>query len=188
MRRAALNSFFPMACLWLTGAAIACDFEGDKVSVRPERAVEVATALGDAADAGFLDKRLLKARPGDMFAYHKVVRRLEGLRGSLARGMPHQVFSVRPFSVLLVESGLWSRYVPGASDVAMTVHTDGPGAYDAVVLTSEAVIAALAAGTITVDDAWRRGLVVIEDPLQAPQRVSALLTSALAALAPEGSN
>lgn len=65
-------------------------------------------------------------------------------------------------SILLVDSGLWSR-VRGKEVLLLQTHTKGPAKRDRVVLTSEAGIQALLSGQLSVAQAKQLGLLVIED-------------------------
>jgi hypothetical protein len=114
----------------------------------------------------------------DMLAYHRAVQRLQHVRRSLERALQNGSDAPPAFSFLLVEQGLWTRYVRRAQDLWMTVHTDGPQAGEPVVLTAEVVLDAIIAGQISIKSAIRRGLVVVAP---APQNggLAALLKKAL---------
>jgi hypothetical protein len=84
------------------------------------------------------------------------------------------------FALLLVEAGLWTRYVLDAEGVSITAHASGPQPADALVFTGEAVIEAITGGRLSVDEAFRRGLIVIDGSPVASRDLSALLRAALA--------
>jgi hypothetical protein len=84
------------------------------------------------------------------------------------------------FSLLLVEAGLWTRYVPDAEGVSIAVHASGPQPADALVFTGEAVIEAITGGRLSVNDAFRRGLIVIDGSPAVSRDLSTLLQAALA--------
>lgn len=65
-------------------------------------------------------------------------------------------------SILLVDSGLWSR-VRGKEVLLLQTHTKGPAERDRIVLTSEAGIQALLSGQLSVSQAKQLGLLVIQD-------------------------
>jgi hypothetical protein len=56
--------------------------------------------------------------------------------------------------VLFVESGLWTRFAAGAAEF----HAAGPQPGDAVIVTSEAVVAAILDRRMSADQAVERGL------------------------------
>lgn len=90
---------------------------------------------------------------------------LQTLRGKLeAQGFSGSL------ALLLVDSGLWSRYhtqppeqqkQPG-NGVQLEPHVAGPDADEWVVMTTEAALAALLAGQIDIDTARKHGLVRLQ--------------------------
>ncbi|MFM5087459.1 hypothetical protein [Aeromonas media] len=82
---------------------------------------------------------------------------LNQLKGSLKGGqLPGNV------SILLVDSGLWSR-VRGKESLLLQTHTEGPVRQDRIMLTSEAGINALLSGQLSAAQATELGLLVIQD-------------------------
>jgi hypothetical protein len=82
---------------------------------------------------------------------------LNQLKGSLKDGqLPGNV------SILLVDSGLWSR-VRGKESLLLQTHTEGPARQDRIMLTSEAGINALLSGQLSASQATELGLLVIQD-------------------------
>lgn len=61
-------------------------------------------------------------------------------------------------SILLVDSGLWSR-LRGKESLLLQLHTAGPYPKDRMMLLSEAALDALLAGTLTIEEALRLGVV-----------------------------
>jgi hypothetical protein len=168
------------------GVAAACNYDGAAVaSAKYPRAIEVAAALRDRSNAPVLDTRLVAPTFANMLGYHRAVRRLQRLRESLERAVHDQRLTGPGFSLLLVESGLWTRYVPDGEGVSIMVHTAGPQPADALVFTGEAVIEAIASGRLAADEAFRRGLIVVDGAAGARSDVSALLRAALVRLADE---
>jgi hypothetical protein len=168
------------------GSAAACMYEGvSAVSVKYLRAIDVATALRDRSNSQILDTRLVAPPFANMLGYHRAVRRVQRLRDSLERAVHEERLTGPGFSLVLVESGLWTRYVPDAEGVSIAVHTAGPQPADALVFTGEAVIEAIASGRLAVDEAFRRGLIVVDGAADATREVSALLRAALSRLADE---
>jgi hypothetical protein len=169
------------------GLASACGYDGVSAAViaaRHPHALEVSAALRNAANAQLLDRRLVAPTFVNMMGYHRAVRRLQRLRDSLERAMHEQTLAGPGFSLLLVEAGLWTRYVPDAEGVSIAVHTAGPQPADALVFTGEAVIEAITGGRLSVDEAFRRGLIVIDDPA-AGRDLRVLLRAAFALLGDE---
>lgn len=115
----------------------------------------------------------------DMFAYHRAVQRLQRVRQSIERALHDRPDAPAAFSLLLVEHRLWTRYVRRAQDIWMTVHTEGPHTGEPIVLTAEIVLDAITAGQISVEKAFRRGLIVVKAPAASRHELRALLTKAL---------
>lgn len=63
-------------------------------------------------------------------------------------------------SILLVDSGLWSR-LRGKESLLLQLHTAGPYPKDRMMLLSEAALDALLAGTLTIEEALRLGVVTL---------------------------
>lgn len=147
------------------GVAAACNYDGAAgAAAKYPRAIEVTTALRDRSNAPILDTRLVAPTFANMLGYHRAVRRLQRLRKSLERVVHDQRLAGPGFSLLLVESGLWTRYVPDGEGVSIAVHTAGPQPTDALVFTGEAVIEAIGSGRLAPEEAFRRGLVVVDGP------------------------
>jgi hypothetical protein len=115
----------------------------------------------------------------DMFAYQRAVQRLQRVRLLIERVLEDRVELPAAFSLLLVEHRIWTRYVRQAQDLWMTVHTEGPGSGEPVVLTGEVVLDAIATGQLSVTQAFRRGLIVVKAPGAAGRELRALLHKAL---------
>jgi len=141
--------------------ASACGYHGamgDGLSAQYPGSIEVAIALREAADAGVIDGRSLAPKKTDLFGYHRTVQRLYRMRNHIGRrdleGMPS-------FSLLLVETALWSRFTTEGQIVSVAAHTDGPQPGEPVVITGEAVIAAIDAGKLAWGDALERNLIIV---------------------------
>jgi hypothetical protein len=164
------------------GPAAACMYDGaSTASAKYPRAIEVATALRERSNAQILDRQLVAPTFVNMLGYHRAVRRLQRLRDSLERVAHDQRLTGPGFSLLLVESGLWTRYVPDGEGVSIVVHAAGPQPADVVVLTGEAVIEAIGSGRLAPEEAFRRGLIVVDGPGGAG--LTPLLRAALSGLA-----
>jgi hypothetical protein len=173
--------------MWMqVSQAAACNYDGKlgaNFAVKYPRAVEVATALRDRSNAQLLDAHLVAPTFVNMMGYHRAVRRLQRLRDALERAVHDRELARPGFSLLLVESGLWSRYAPDATGVSIAVHTAGPELADALIFTGEAVIEAIASGRLSVDEAFRRGLIVVDGTAGTDRDPSPLLRAALTMLA-----
>lgn len=64
-------------------------------------------------------------------------------------------------SILLIDSGLWSR-VRGKESLLLQLHTPGPHPTDRVMLLSEAAINAMLEGTLTIERALQLGVVELQ--------------------------
>ena len=130
---ATLLSFAPQA-------VHACGFHGllgNGFSAQFPGSIDVAIALRDAADSRMIDAASLEPKKADLFAYHRAVQRLQKLGDIFAAN------NLPSFSLLLVESALWSRYAKEDGRMLVAVHTEGPRTGEAVVLTGESVLKAI---------------------------------------------
>jgi hypothetical protein len=158
-------------------AGVACGYHGllgDGFLPMHPRSIGVAFAISDAADEQLLDREIIAPRLADMLALHRATQRLERLRAALQRVRAEA--HVLPFALLLVESGMWSRYASDNGRVRLTAHTEPPPAGEAAVVTGDAVLAAIAAGRLTPEAALDRGLIAVDGPLT----LAPILTAALA--------
>jgi hypothetical protein len=111
----------------------------------------IATAVGE--------KRLPAPSPSpNAFgarSYHGAVRSLTQLAHQMnARpGGP-----TPPFSLVLIEPMLWTRFASTGGGLTAQVHVSGPQADDLVVVTGEDVIGEIAGDRLTVGEAYRLGL------------------------------
>jgi hypothetical protein len=168
------------------GQAIACGYDGVSAAAivaRYPRATEVAAALRHSANAELLDQKLVTPTFVNLMGYHRAVRRLQRLRDGLERAVLDQHVPSPAFSLLLVEAGLWTRYVADADGVSIMPHAPGPQATDALVFTGEAVIEAIASGRLSTDEAFRRRLIIVDGAADAGNQVAAWLRGGLGELA-----
>jgi hypothetical protein len=63
--------------------------------------------------------------------------------------------------VLLIESGLWTRYTKLGTNVLAQPHVHGPAEHEPVVVTSEATLGALIDGSLTAARAMELGVLVV---------------------------
>lgn len=148
--RAAATALSLALLLALAAPASACGFHatldgGSWVPLHP-RSIDVALAVREAGDRKLVDPALLDATAAGPLGYLRATARLRQFGVSLHR----------PTSVLFVESGLWTRFEKGVPQF----HAAGAQAGDAIIVTSEAVVAEILAGRMSVDSAAERGLLV----------------------------
>jgi hypothetical protein len=156
--------------------AVACGFdglmEGNWTPLHP-RSIDVAAAVREQADKGLLDASLLDARSAGPMGMLRATKQLRGLGLRFTQGAV-SASTAPSMAVLLVESGLWTRYTRTAEGITPQVHVAGPDPVDAVIVTSEAVITAVLAGRLTARQAFDRGLVVVDGPAKAAREAEAL--------------
>jgi hypothetical protein len=119
-------------------------------------ALHVSTAVWQGRRAGILPQRA--ANP-DLFGYHKAVAILQHWRTALqdaaAKDPPPA------FSVVFIDTMLWSRFAPVDDALEVRIHQNGPQPEDLVVISDEAVIAAVLSGQVQTKDALASGLIRI---------------------------
>jgi hypothetical protein len=117
----------------------------------------VQTAVWQAEDAGVLPSRAADP-PKDLFAYQRIAQAMRTYGERLAQAnfptgeMPN-------FSIVLIDTLLWTRFVRGADGYAIEVHADGPAPNDVVMVTAGKVMLSLPEGTLTPRLAHDRGLI-----------------------------
>ena len=99
--------------------------------------------------------------------------RLDELRNRIDTALAGQPMPA--FAVVLIGPMLWTRFESTAGSVNMVSHATGPVGDDVVIVTDEAVVAALAEGRITAREARAQGLVKAYGTSENVDRVSALL-------------
>ena len=150
-------------CLALP-VAQACGYEGlmSDLTAQHPRSIDVALALRASVECG--DLQPLEALPPP-FGFLRANRTLRGFSPWVA-GVSGQ--SSASVAVLLIESGMWTRYTFNDDGQAMAwPHVPGPLAGDAVLVTGEAVLGALVAGTMAPALAVERGLLLLSAPVSA---------------------
>lgn len=136
--------------------AIACGYHAtlpDLAAAHP-RSVEVAIAVHDALSRGEL--RALDPMPPAL-AYLRAARMLRDFQSQVP---PLAAQGGGSVAVLLVDSGMWTRYRVSASGVEASVHVSGPDAGEPVIVTSEAVMRAVLDGTLQLPRAAKLGLLL----------------------------
>jgi hypothetical protein len=176
-----------LACLATTiGQANACAYHsGGKAFAAHPGAVDVAMAIQAAADAGAIEPQSASVPPASMVAYHRMVRQIEQFRNMLeATGKRRGAAPV--FSLLLIESSLWSRFEPEPAGIELAIHTAGPEGDEPVVLTTGGVIRAVIEGRLAAADALHRGLIRVEAATEAKLALFDLLSAAARSERPPG--
>ena len=177
MQRPGILARLAAGLAWAATAlpALACGLE-DPSSIAMQRGVlnvaypqslHVGTAVWQAQTAGRLPRDPL-AQQGDLTPEARAALRM--LRaGSLLRqfsaklaeqaATPHA-----PLAVVLLGPVMWNRFEFDGSAVRPTLHATGPQPGDVVVVTDTAVIEAIGAGTLTLAEALRAGLLRLYGP------------------------
>jgi hypothetical protein len=160
-----------------SSAASACAYHGGKpLSIDHPGAFDLAIALQVAAEAGTIEAQ--SAPPtASMVGYHRMVKQIEQFRDLLGSG-DKQTRAVPPFSLLLVDSALWSRFTPEPAGIALAIHTAGPESGEPVMLTTGAVIRSLLHGRLSSADALHRGLIRVEARIDAKLALFDLISAA----------
>jgi hypothetical protein len=104
------------------------------------KALYVGTAVWQAEASGVLPRP--RQTPQDLFAYQRMVRHLQTLGEKLRSSRIAQAQG-STFSMVLLDSMLWTRFVAVPEGYAVGVHADGPSAGDVVLVTHGKVIRAL---------------------------------------------
>lgn len=141
-------------------ASSGCGFHGqlpDLAAAHP-RSLAVAFALRDAYDASVLQP-LPPAPPA--LGLVRATRLLHQFSPLLPSAIGADA-GAQTVTVLLVESGLWTRYAVSADGVRVEPHVDGPRAGERVLVTSEAALQAMVAGQIDLVRAQAMGLLVAD--------------------------
>ena len=141
-------------------ASSGCGFHGqlpDLAAAHP-RSLAVAFALRDAYDASVLQP-LPPAPPA--LGLVRATRLLHQFSPLLPSAIGADA-GLQTVTVLLVESGLWTRYAVSADGVLVEPHVDGPRAGERVLVTSEAALQAMVAGQIDLVRAQAMGLLVAD--------------------------
>ena len=158
MRRILAAALVAAACSG--DAALACGYHGligNPFQASYPGSVGVAIATRGAIESGAIPEP--KSAAGAL-GLARSRRWLETLQVRLAdQGLPDRL------AVLVVDSGLWSRFTHDGQAAALRFHTAGPERGDQVLLVSEAALAALSAGAMRFNDARQRGLARL-DPVQ----------------------
>jgi hypothetical protein len=134
------------------------------------KSLYVRTAVWQAQNSGLLPPRPRRVVK-DLFAYQRATAGLQKLGNTLGSA-PNQQFR---FTVVLLDSMLWTRYAAGDEGFDVSVHVSGPGKNEAVLVTEGAVVRALNAGAITYDVAVSQGLIRLYGPEEQQKALRAVM-------------
>lgn len=145
-------------------------------------ALHVRTAVWMAQASGLLPRRepLPIADPLSTTSRFEQSIRLRDTQAALGE-LRHRVDAavagqpMPAFAMLMIGPMLWARFESLAGGVNLVSHATGPVGDDVVIVTDEAVVAALAEGRITAREARAQGLVRAYGTRESVERVSALL-------------
>ena len=147
--------------LFLTSyhTATACeDCADNRMSAPHRRSADVISALREATIAGILPTNSVDPKSGAPLDNRSTIGRMQRFGNALASSGAEAATGL---SMLLVEDGLWSRYRAMPDGIAFQVQTKGAQVEETVVITGEAVLAAMEDGILSSDEAFARGLIVI---------------------------
>jgi hypothetical protein len=122
----------------------------------------VQTAVWQAEDAGVLPSRAADL-PKDLFAYQRMVKAMRAYGERLTQ-TNSPTGEMPNFSIVLIDTLLWTRFVRDADGYAVKVHADGPAPNDVVVVTASKVMLSMRDGTLTAAIAHDRGLIRLYGP------------------------
>jgi hypothetical protein len=147
-RAGGLLSFsLALGLCWGTPAALACGYH-DPATIALgllnwtyPNALYLRTAAWQAKDAGVLPPRW-KGLQKDLFAFHRAAAAMQDF-GRRILTQPLAGVSAQSFSVVLLESQLWTGFARGENGITVDVHADGPRQGDVVVVTDIKVVRAM---------------------------------------------
>ena len=139
--------------------ATACDYcADDKAIASHHRSADVISALHAARIAGILPTNSVGPQRSEISDRRSTIGRMQRFGNALASS---GVEASTGLSMLFVEDGLWSRYRAIPDGVVFQLQTSGAHAEETVVVTAEAVLAAMENGILSSDEAIACGLIVI---------------------------
>ena len=142
--------------------AEACGYDGlvpDLVAAYPQ-SIDVAISVRDAFDRSELTALQPAPNALALLRAQMLMRRFSPMVSAASRASRGSV------AVLLVESGMWTRYTLSDNEVAVLPHVAGPLDGEPVVITSEAVISALLDDKLAIGRATAIGVMVLRDRAQ----------------------
>jgi hypothetical protein len=141
----------------VTAPAGACGYDGavpDLVAAYPQ-SIDVAISVRDAFDRSELTALQPAPNALALMRAQLLLRRFSPMVGEASHASSGSV------AVLLVESGMWTRYTFTNNEAVALPHITGPEAGEPVVITSEAVISALVEGKLALKRASSLGVMVV---------------------------
>ncbi len=170
-RRARSLAAIALVVLMLPGPTSACGYHvalAGGISTAHAASIPVALAVRAAVDAGRMSAMADAPAP-------LALVRANGAMRTFAVVLERGVAGLPPVALVLVEAHLWGRITPGSSGARFDAHVAGPDAGDVVVVTGEPVLRALLDGRLGWDAALAAGLVVVDGPAQARDRLAHFL-------------
>jgi len=175
--RAARTVLFGAIVLTLPPGAVACGYHDDVSLARgvlnwtyPD-ALHVVGAMAQAVSERRLPPPIF-GRERDPWGYQRIVLLLDHYARRFR--LPSEETQPPAFSVLLIESMLWTRFAPEGGELQSQVHVSGPRAGDLVLISGEDVIREIANSRLSVGKAYRLGLVRLYGPEGQVRRFLAL--------------
>jgi hypothetical protein len=156
-----------------TTGGLACGYHGslgDGFSALHPQSINVAMATREAIDQGLLEQPNGLPR---FVAFARAGHWLDRLKQALAPTLETQP-AQRDIALLLIDGGLWTRYLFAEGKLIYEPHVAGPNFDDVVVLTSEVALRGLIEGRISVDRATHDGLLVVTANSDAASSVTVL--------------
>jgi hypothetical protein len=155
----------------VTQSASACGLEGglgDAFSAAHEGSLDVAFATREAITSGWLipDPALETEA-----AHDRADERLQ----MFAAALPVAPRGAKPFAVLLVEPGVWTRVSPKAGRWSLAIHVEKPSGSEVTVLASEPALRNLIAGQLSADKALSSGVLIVRGEIVERDRLIATL-------------
>lgn len=168
--------------------ALGCGFDGmldGSFSAMHPKSIAVAFAIRDAVEAGAVESSaigpIIPGAPG----YWRAVSHLNQLHQRLSAAAADQFHQETSVSILFIDSGLWARYTLSPHGVDLEAHTAGARDGEAVIVTSEAILAAIVDRRMAVDVALARGAMVIDGLPPSADAIRRLLVAALSSPPPQ---
>ncbi|MFN3891837.1 MAG: hypothetical protein ACK4MV_15690 [Beijerinckiaceae bacterium] len=148
----------------LAPQAFACGFDGllgDSFSAQHPKSLGVAMSVADAVTSGALGKEAVAPIEPGQKGYWRAMGRVQRFSNLMAAagGASARLPAV---SVLLIDSGLWTRLRPSSSGYEIEAHAKEPAAGDVVIVTNETVLASLDDGRLSPLRALDMGLVAVD--------------------------
>jgi hypothetical protein len=134
------------------------------------QALTVAVATREAIDAGILPEKVFDGPLASVKLRMAAIEALKGLQARLEASIPnHELMALPDFYVLLMEIGTWgyfhateNGFDPDCSPEPPDVTSENQEDRDVVFVATEGVMQAIFDGTLTLDDAFARKLIVLD--------------------------